>query len=235
MPALTDAELLHLEQFIGYGNLDADVWWLGMEEGMGRDDDPERNLRARLQNNEVEDLYYTHKRDGVTKFHEGKRVSQPTWWVMCEVMLGIAGSEVSREAKRTYQAERLGRHNDETLLLELMPIPKPDLSSWGYEELIPQYSSRENYYRSVLPSRISLIRALIERHQPKLVIGYGKGYWDHYQRLFGDMPLRPHPLNDEFKYGRGATSVILMPHPTSWNLNGIVELLARIARNMLID
>lgn len=233
MPALSDDELEHLKQFIGYGNLDGDVWWLGMEEGMGRDDDPERNLRARLQNREVEDLYHTHKRDGVTKYHEGRRVSQPTWWVMCEVMLGLAGQATDIESKRTYQAERLGRFGDETLLLELMPIPKPNLAAWGYEELIPQYRSREHYYSSVLPMRVDLIRRLIEQHEPRLVIGYGKGYWDHFRRLFDGADFNPHPLSDEFLYTRGTTSVILMPHPTSWSLNGKVEHLAGIARSLL--
>lgn len=235
MPALTDAEIKQLEQFIGYGNLDADVWWLGMEEGMGRDDDPERNLRARLQNRSVEDLYHTHKRDGATKFHEGRRVRQPTWWVMCEVMLGIAREPAGVEAKRTYQAERLGRYNDETLLLELMPIPKPDISSWGYEQLIPQYRSRDHYYQSVLPARSSLIKGLIKRHQPKLVIGYGKGYWLHYQNLFSSAETRPHPLCKDFMFARGKTSLLLMPHPTSRNLNGKGELLGRIARSLLFD
>jgi hypothetical protein len=32
---LTDTELEHLLNFIGYGKLSADVWFLGMEEGGG--------------------------------------------------------------------------------------------------------------------------------------------------------------------------------------------------------
>ena len=35
MEPLTDAELDQLLDFIGYGSLDADVWFLGMEEAGG--------------------------------------------------------------------------------------------------------------------------------------------------------------------------------------------------------
>ncbi len=41
---LTDSELDHLLNFIGYGTLDADVWFLGMEEAGGG----EANIRAEL-------------------------------------------------------------------------------------------------------------------------------------------------------------------------------------------
>jgi len=41
---LSDDELEHLLNFIGYGNLDADVWFLGMEEAGGG----EVNIRTRL-------------------------------------------------------------------------------------------------------------------------------------------------------------------------------------------
>lgn len=235
MAALNDSELEHIESFIGYGNLKAPVWWLGMEEGMAKNDDPESNLRARLQNREVEDLYHVLKRDGVTKYHEGNRVAQPTWWPMCEVMLSIANKQTGIDSKRAYQAEQLGRHNDETLLVELMPIPKPALSSWGYEHLIPQYQSRDHYYRSVMPRRITMIGNLIEKHRPGLVVAYGKAYWDHYRRLFRDMEFKPHPLSAEFQYGRGRVSGLLIPHTTSRNMNGLVELLGRVARGMLAN
>jgi hypothetical protein len=42
---LTDRELIHLLEFVGYGTLDAGVWFLGMEEAGGGED----NLRKRLK------------------------------------------------------------------------------------------------------------------------------------------------------------------------------------------
>jgi hypothetical protein len=48
--ALTDIELNHLCDFVGYGTLSAKVWFPGMEEAGGG----ENNLRARHWQNYVE-------------------------------------------------------------------------------------------------------------------------------------------------------------------------------------
>jgi hypothetical protein len=234
MTPLNSDELRHLLNFIGYGNLDADVWWLGMEEGMARDDSPEANLRARLKFEPVEDLRDACVRNGLTKHHEGNRVSQATWWPMCEVMLHVSGRQVDRESKRAYQAERLGRHSGETLLLELMPIPKPDFGSWGYEELIPQFHSRDDYYGQVMPERVAMIRGLIHKHRPRLVIGYGKAYWEHYQKLFPGLDFHAPADAERFLIGCAETTAVLTPHMTSRQMNGQVSKLATLAEGVLI-
>lgn len=58
---LADVELDHLLNFIGYGTLDADVWFLGMEGAGGGED----NLRTRLKFRPVEDNAEAHKMLGV--------------------------------------------------------------------------------------------------------------------------------------------------------------------------
>lgn len=99
-------------------------------------------------------------------------------------MLRLEGSEPTTRNIRTYQAEKLGRFAGNTLLTELMPIPKSKVRHWDYEELIPQFASREEYYRVVKPRRIELIRVFIEGHKPRVVIGYGKEFWEEYRDLF---------------------------------------------------
>lgn len=71
---LTDSELDHLLNFIGYGTLDADVWFIGMEEAGGGED----NIRTRLKFRTVEDNAMAHKMLGVTNLHWGKRKIQRT-------------------------------------------------------------------------------------------------------------------------------------------------------------
>ena len=66
---LTDKELEHLLSFIGYGSLDADVWFLGMEEAGGG----EANIHTRLNFQTIEDNAEAHKMLGVTNLHWGKR------------------------------------------------------------------------------------------------------------------------------------------------------------------
>ena len=62
---LSDAELDHLLGFIGYRTLDADDWFLGMEEAGGG----EANLRTRLKFRKVEDNAEAHRKLGVPHLH----------------------------------------------------------------------------------------------------------------------------------------------------------------------
>ena len=212
--ALTDAELAHLLSFVGYGSLKADVWFLGMEEAGGG----EGNIRTRLQFQIVEDNAEAHKLLGVTKLHWGKRVIQRTWRGMCYIMLRLDNREPSRENIRDYQAEQLGRTQGNTLLTELMPIPKPKVSLWGYEELIPQYRSREDYYRTVKPQRVKALRQLLTEHRPAVVIGYGKSFWSSYKELFPNHNFQSQDIFEvAFKDG---TLVILTDHFTARTMNG---------------
>lgn len=211
---LIGSELNHLLNFIGYGTLDADVWFLGMEEAGGG----EENIRTRLKFRPVEDNARAHKMLDVTKLHWGRRVIQRTWRGMCYIMLRLEGKEPTRENIRTYQAEKLGRYGGNTLLTELMPIPKPKVRRWDYDELIPQFDSREDYYQTVKPRRIEYLRGLVEKHRPKVVIGYGKGFWSDYRQLFAG-----HDFSDEDGFQTAVadeTLVILTAHFTARSMNG---------------
>ena len=112
-----------------------------MEEAGGG----EANIRARLKFRPVEDNAKAHKMLGVTYLHWGRKKIQRTWRGMCYIMLRLKGQEPTRESIRKYQAEKLGRSSGDTLLTELMPIPKPKVKLWDYDELIPQFASREEY------------------------------------------------------------------------------------------
>lgn len=212
LPLSTD-ELNRLLNFVGYGVLDAEVWFLGMEEGGGGED----NIRKRLRFRPVEDCMEAHKILGIVKHHWGNQAIQPTWRGMCCIMLGLEGKEPSRDNIRAYQASMLGRSCGRTLLTELMPIPKPKLGAWGYEQLIPQYPSARSYYQGVKPQRIALLRKLLGEHAPKVVIAYGKQYWSDYKTLF---PNTVFTANDQFQVGNYKnTLVILTDHFTSRTMN----------------
>jgi hypothetical protein len=126
--AITDEQLEHLLDFIGYGRLGADVWFLGMEEAGGG----EANIRTRLKFGQVEDCAEAHKLLGITKHHWGKQIIQRTWRGMCYIILRLENQEPHAENIRNYQAEKLGRFSGNTLLCELMPIPKPGIGKLGW-------------------------------------------------------------------------------------------------------
>lgn len=214
---IKDHELEHLLNFVGYGKLDAEVWFLGMEEAGGG----ESNIRARLKFRTVEDCAEAHHILGITKHHIGKKIIQRTWRGMCYIMLRLEGKEVDTESIRNYQADYLGRFKGNSLLTELLPIPKPRISDWGYENLFPQYSSRDEYYLTVKPRRVNYLQKLIDDHHPKTVIGYGKKYWKDYQELFPTLQFSKH---GQFMVAKDTDLVIVLTdHFTARTMNGKLD------------
>src|SRR5690606_8451189 len=133
----------------GYGTVDARVWFLGMEEGGGG----AANLRERLSFEAVEDLQNALLKLGIMKFHGDRPRIQSTWRGMCYIMLRLNGMKPTRDARRDYQAKQLSRAEGQTLLVELMPLPKQNLQQWDYLDVLPQFRSREDYHRRVKPFR----------------------------------------------------------------------------------
>ena len=229
--ALTDAELEHLLNFVGYGELDANVWFIGMEEAGGGED----NIRSRLKFRKIEDCANAHQILDITKHHTGRKVIQRTWRGMCYIMLLLEGKPVDRESIRNYQADKLGRFQGNSLLCELMPIPKPSIGSWGYENLIPQFNSADEYYQVVKPRRVKYLRGLLQEHSPKVVICYGKGsennYWQSYRELFPDIKFSK---SGRFSVGISMqTTVVLTDHFTSRTINGKFDEVVSIINNHL--
>ena len=224
---LTAEELNRLLNFVGYGRAEADVWFLGMEEAGGGED----NLRARLQFEPIEDLARAHRILGITKHHTGRRVIQRTWRGMCYIMLKLEGQPTGTEHIRQYQAERLGRFQGNTLLCELMPIPKPKMKVWGYKGLIPQFHSAAEYYEVVKPQRISLLRQMLQKHRPKVVVGYGKTHWNAYQALFPGLEFES---KEGFLVGGSQEQLAVMtPHLTARQMNGRLDAVVSLIHRYL--
>jgi hypothetical protein len=76
------------------------------------------------------DCAEAHKLLGIEKHHWGRKIIQRTWRGMCYIMLGLEEKRITPDSIRNYQADLLGRIGGNTLLVELMPIPKPALGQW---------------------------------------------------------------------------------------------------------
>lgn len=225
MTPFTDDEVEHLLQFIGYGTLHADVWFVGMEEAGGG----EANLRTRLQFHVVEDCANAHRLLGITKHHWGAKVIQPTWAGLARVMLALEGVPPTTEHMRDYQANERGRHDGRTLLTELLPIPKPALATWSYGHILPQFPTREAYGRDVKPRRIAYLRRLLAQHQPRFVVCYGKAYWQDYRTLF---PHARFTTRDQFAVATvDRTRVVLTGHFAARSMNNKHAAVAALLRS----
>jgi hypothetical protein len=186
---LTQDHLDHLLEFIGYGRLDADIWFIVMEEYGGS----EENLQARLKFEQVDDF---------------ARVQQfPGARGMSEIMLRLDDETPDEAMLQNYQAERLGRPFGSTLLSVLMPIPKSDSSDWGYATSLPQYESQKACYETIKSERLELFRQMVEENHPKIVVGCGKEAWADYQELFNHLKFSP---NDQFLVGWDMDTVVIL-------------------------
>ncbi len=217
-----------LLRFIGYGRLDAPIWFLGMEEGGGG----EERLSIQSKFNQIEDLRDAHRKLDIREWHEGRRKLQPQWNKMSEFMLRVEGhSGPTREERRAYQAEHLGRSHGNSLLLELLPLPKPNVKSWDYSLSFPEYVDVAAYRNAIVPQRIALISILVAKHKPRIIVAYGKEYWGYYRQIMSAVEFSE---RSGFSVGSmGETTMILTHFLSRKEMNGRHEILANIALEFL--
>lgn len=203
---LTVKQTLKLLDFVGYGNIGAPIWFIGMEE---RGSDLKR-IKARLEFEPIMDLKQALQQLGIFHHHAHPYKLQPTWTTMSRVMLTLKGVDATRKTLQDYQANHLGRVGDQTMLTELLPLPAPDTKTWPYARLLPQFPSRKVYKHMVRPPRLRLLSGLIKKYEPAMVVCYGKGAWKHFKAIFPEMEWQD---EEPFRWGRWKeTHVILTPH-----------------------
>ena len=89
-----------IENFIGYGNINAPVVFIGMEESLDNDVPLADDLRMRSQFDKVVDLRAAGEAS-IRKF-------QRTWKPMCDLMLRRCGKASNYESRLSYQIKELG-------------------------------------------------------------------------------------------------------------------------------
>ena len=200
---LSRTELERALKFEGYGNKDADYWFLGMEEGGGSIEQLRRRVRSF---DPVEYLHTSLEKIGL----DTKYLHVPTWRVMSKLIMAMQGTLGWQETSsaREYQAHKLGRKDGDTFLAELMPLPCPSIGEWPYESIYP---SKNEYYEEVRPVRIKWLHSELLGVHPCFVICYGKGNWRYYEEIFSDVDFTPE-LNEKIRVGhRGDSTILLIP------------------------
>jgi hypothetical protein len=184
--------LAELVNFIGYGRLDAPLWFLGREEGLGKR--PRRSgwsleweLKQRLAWQPVMDARRAHE-----------TLQDPYWEAAGEAKVWNLMSMLARgllyhapdwqdsELAVQYTVNSLGRVHGQTLLGEAFPLPKAKISSWPYTELFPDQKA---YKTEIWPRRQAMWQHLLAEHQPRIVIAYG-GWWQSRRDTFGALNWR---------------------------------------------
>ena len=170
-----------IKHFWGYGSLDSDTWFVGMEEGC---DGSIPKLIKRFEqtaHGEVFDICddMRSEPDHMDWFKDGA-ATQPTYRKLIYLLLYFQNKkEPTLEDIRAYQINHFGRKKGNHAVLELMPLPARSLNvkDWVYASSgIEGLESRREYLKKYKPERVKRLRELIQKHKPKLVIFYSMGY-----------------------------------------------------------
>jgi len=163
----------------------------------------------------LEDVCRFHEELGMPEyFHEPVKLQQ-TWAQLCRVFHSSQGLPNDIEAVRQFQKDDLGRANDSTCLLELLPLPSPGTNRWFYSKCseIDILKSREDYMKKMIPLRVEQLKDCIKVHKPKYVIFYGLVY-SEYWRAISDIPFQQDSAGFSWAENR-ETLFISMKHPVA--------------------
>lgn len=177
--------------FLGYGDFNADIWFIGMEEGGGKSlDDVQTRIGtwAKRGRHILEDCpeYHQAMRGGQLSTLPVRK-AQPTWDWLMRVQLKSEGKAHDKEASKVMQGERWLRHGSKTCGLELLPLPSPTTGDWFYKHFSnnPILRSRAIYREAMLPTRIAAIKSAINEYKPRHVIFYSKTYLAIWEQIVG--------------------------------------------------
>jgi hypothetical protein len=206
--------------FYGYGSYNAPFWFIGMEEGGGG---AEAEIARRIAvwdargQQELEDLAEYHFAINVPRYFEAAAPLQPTWSKLIRLLLSAQRGTLGDSTIRAYQRGEWGRTNNETCLIELLPLPSPSTDHWLYAECsaLPYLSTRDGYREEVGAWRGEHIRSRIAEHQPHAVIFYGTQYQPWWVMITesnfeSDQDTRLQTTTN------GSTRFLIVQHPTAY-------------------
>lgn len=188
---ITQQDRAKLLNFLGYGNLKAPFWFLGMEEGTGGAANLEPNIFARLKFiDSVMDLKDAHVHLNWEYWNRDNRVRFPSVWVyMARFVQALDTNDVdwwNTEKAKDFIRIHLGRkhENAQTFLTELLPLPKPRADQWNeFYQLTMGFKGIDDYKKLILPNRKQILRQMLLNYEPKYLLCYGESNFDHYKDL----------------------------------------------------
>jgi len=212
----------YIRLYFGYGNLNAPIWFVGMEEGGEPDPFKFNEILKRWADGGKEHVVDIAPEETALNsrwFGSEKPPIQKTWGQLIRSTLVARDKEPSLNNIRAYQAKRLARPEDETCLLELMPLPAKNVKSWHYHELsnLSYLKSRKEYMDHIAPARELALAQLIETYRPKVVVFYSVKYFNRWQNIVGNGSNWSEQSFGETTNSKG-TAFYCVPHPTAFGM-----------------
>lgn len=209
-----------IKNFVGYGNLKSDIWFVALEEGCDGSADGLMRRFLRTNGKKIID-----PRPHDRWFGDGASI-QPTWGKLIRILLAIEHPKKrmpDKEQVRGFQIEKFGKRKANHAMLDLMPLPCRSLQSWHYAEFgVGHLETRKSYERIYLNKRTELFQELIKKHGPKAVVFCGinqlhKAWRGIAGGKFKSVDAGRGKLH--FKDG-GRTRYFVIPHPAARQPHG---------------
>jgi hypothetical protein len=164
---MTTIEFNKLNNHIGYGNPNAEIVFMGLEEGCAAGTIA-ANYNYRFKNltgSCLEDLKAFHLKStlgDMSKWFVGKGKMQRTWANYIKLLLNYSGvKSISPKSILNFQLKQLGQPSSNNALIEFYPFPRPSHGYWNNALLdIGSVGITESTYKINNPNndRIDLIR-----------------------------------------------------------------------------
>jgi len=181
---LSQQEKEKLIMFLGCGNANAPIWFIGIEPGACEECLAlEENVKIRISSfGKTTSLSMAHH-----LLNEDHQKLSQVWLFASKIVCALLNVPDwnNTEKAKGYARTKLGTINGITLAVELLPLPRPKMKVWPeiYKELFLNYKT---YKEKILPERLEFLRKKIKIHKPKFIFAYGKGHHDDYRKLSGN-------------------------------------------------
>ena len=236
-----------LSKWVGYGDLNGPFWFLGTEEG-GKTSFKEQELRISLpQVSDIAEFMNKLHQIQYAPWMKGKHPPlQKTYSGLIKIYLcanKLCGFDrptqttkersIFLEKVREFQRNKFGRQGSQTLVAELMPLSSKNMNNWEHQKYSnrPDLKTRGVYLDSWMPRRKTLFRSLIECYRPKVVLAYGKPYWEHYKSLTENKSY----VSVSKNFSCSNTQFVLIQHPGNAVSNKNLETTGHWIRENILE
>jgi len=111
-----------INKFLGYGNLDSDIWFIGVEEGLadGTSTDLEKRFK-RIEDESVVDIQDESDVQGHMKWFLPNSKLQRTWCKLILILLTLKSNneKITNDRIKEFQRNEFGRLNSNHVVLNL--------------------------------------------------------------------------------------------------------------------
>src|SRR3989338_8830097 len=143
-----------IHNFMGYGNLNSDIWFIGMEEGFHSSLSSLESRFNKTRGKSVIDVQDDMTNiQGHMKWFAPDSSIQRTWSKLILILLVLRSETTEKEKIKAFQRKHFARKNSNHCNLDLMPLPCRSTreKDWFYNQFgIGYLENRKEYLAKIM-------------------------------------------------------------------------------------